>query len=130
MEHRFCRLFLYYFFSKTKVQQNVSDYALSCDLKKDYTEYPSVADIGLTICGNKTRKEVRLHRDGEEKTIYIVDEISNGNCDYIEGNSLKGFYIIWLPLTLKSYLNLDWNRSYFFEDSVNYVAKRNEKYKH
>ena len=105
------------------------DYALSCDLKKDYTEYPSVADIGLTIWGNKTRNEVRLHRDGEEKTIYIVDEISNGNYDYIGGNSLKGFCIIGLPLTLKSYLNPDWGLSYFFEDSANYVAKRNEYWK-
>ena len=106
------------------------DYALSYDLKNDYKEYPSVADIGLTIWGNKTRNEVRLHRDGEEKTIYIVDEISNGNYDYIGGNSLKGFYIIGLPLTLKSYFNPDcYYWEYIFDSLTGYVANRGEYWK-
>lgn len=101
------------------------DYALSFDLKKDYTEYPSVADIRLSICNNEIRQEIRLHRDGEEKTIYVVDKIYTGEYNYIQGKSLQSFSIIGLPMTLKSYLN----RSYFFGYSGNYVANRGEYWK-
>ena len=101
------------------------DYALSYDLKKDYTEYPSIVDIKLSICNNEIRQEIRLHRDGEEKTIYVVDKIYTGEYDYIQGKSLQSFSIIGLPKTLKSYLN----RSYFFGYSGDYVANRNEYWK-
>lgn len=103
------------------------DYALSCDLKKEYTEYPSIVDIKLSIFGNETRQEVHLHRDGEEKTIYVVNAISKGNYDYIGGVSLKGFYIIGLPLTLKSYFKYDFDL--LSSRLSDYVAKRNEYWK-
>lgn len=103
------------------------DYALSFDLKKDYTEYPSVADIRLSICNNEIRQEIRLHRDGEEKTIYVVNAISKGNYDYIGGTSLKGFYIIGLPMPLKSYFKYDFDL--LSSRLSDYVAKRNEYWK-
>ena len=103
------------------------DYALSFDLKKDYTEYPSVADIKLSIFGNETRQEVHLHRDGEEKTIYVVNAISKGNYDYIGGLSLKGFYIIGLPMTLKSYFKYDFDL--LSSRLSDYVANRGEYWK-
>lgn len=103
------------------------DYALSFDLKKDYTEYPSIADIRLSIFGNEIRQEVRLHRDGEEKTIYVVDKIYTGEYDYIEGTSLKGFYIIGLPMTLKSYFKYDFDL--LSSRLSDYVANRGEYWK-
>lgn len=103
------------------------DYALSFDLKKDYTEYPSIADIRLSICNNEIRQEIRLHRDGEEKTIYVVNAISNGNYDYIGGVSLKGFYIIGLPMPLKSYFKYDFDL--LSSRLSDYVANRGEYWK-
>ena len=103
------------------------DYALSFDLKKGYTEYPSVADIRLSIFGNETRQEVHLHRDGEEKTIYVVNKISKDNYDYIGGTSLKGFYIIGLPMTLKSYFKYDFDL--LSSRLSDYVANRGEYWK-
>lgn len=103
------------------------DYALSFDLKKDYTEYPSIADIRLSIFGNETRQEVHLHRDGEEKTIYVVDKIYTGEYDYIGGVSLKGFYIIGLPMPLKSYFKYDFDL--LSSRLSDYVANRSEYWK-
>lgn len=103
------------------------DYALSFDLKKGYTEYPSVADIRLSICNNETRQEIRLHRDGEEKTIYVVDKIYTGEYDYIGGVSLKGFYIIGLPMPLKSYFKYDFDL--LSSRLSDYVANRSEYWK-
>lgn len=103
------------------------DYALSYDLKKDYTEYPSIADIRLSICNNEIRQEIRLHRDGEEKTIYVVDKIYTGEYDYIEGVSLKGFYIIGLPMPLKSYFKYDFDL--LSSRLSDYVANRGEYWK-
>lgn len=103
------------------------DYALSYDLKKDYTEYPSIADIRLSICNNEIRQEVHLHRDGEEKTIYVVDKIYTGEYDYIEGVSLKGFYIIGLPMPLKSYFKYDFDL--LSSRLSDYVANRGEYWK-
>ena len=106
------------------------DYALSFDLKNDYKEYPSVADIDLTIYNNETRQEVRLHRDGEEKTIYVVDKIYTGEYDYIQGKSLQSFSIIGLPSTLKRYFNRDgYNSGYNSYDLTDYVANRSEYWK-
>lgn len=106
------------------------DYALSFDLKKDYTEYPSIADIRLSICNNETRQEIRLHRDGEEKSIYVVNEIPREGFDSIKGVSLQSFYIIGLPLTLKSYLSSGYYN--WVWESVglsDYVANRNKYWK-
>lgn len=106
------------------------DYALSFDLKKDYTEYPSIADIRLSICNNEIRQEIRLHRDGEEKTIYVVDKIYTGEYDYIQGKSLQSFSIIGLPITLKRYFNRDgYNLGYNSYNLSDYVANRSEYWK-
>lgn len=103
------------------------DYALSFDLKKDYTEYPSIVDIKLSICNNEIRQEIRLHRDGEEKTIYVVNKIPKGNYDYIGGTSLEGFYIIGLPMPLKSYFKYDFDL--LSSRLSDYVANRGEYWK-
>lgn len=105
-------------------------YALSLDLGNGYKEYPSVANFSFTIYNNETRQEIRLHRGGEEKTIYIVNKIPREGFDAIKGKSLQSFYIIGLPLTLKSYLspgyyNWEWE-SVGLSD---YVANRNEYWK-
>lgn len=106
------------------------DYALSFDLKNDYKEYPSIVDIKLSICNNEIRQEIRLHRDGEEKTIYVVDKIYTGEYDYIQGKSLQSFSIIGLPMTLKSYFNRDgYNRGYNSVNLSDYVANRGEYWK-
>lgn len=102
------------------------DYALSFDLEKGYTEYPSVVDIKLNIFGNETRQEIRLHRDGEEKSIYVVNEIPREGFDSIKGVSLQSFSIIGLPSTLKSCLGYN---SGFLGGLSDYVAKRNEYWK-
>ena len=104
------------------------DYALSLsyDLKKDYTEYPSIVDIKLSIFGNETRQEIRLHRDGEEKSIYVVNEIPREGFDSIKGVSLQSFSIIGLPSTLKSCLGYN---SGFLGGLSEYIANRNEYWK-
>lgn len=106
------------------------DYALLFDLKNDYKEYPSVANFSLTIYNNETRQEIRLHRDGEEKSIYVVNEIHREGFDSIKGVSLQSFYIIGLPLTLKSYLSSGYYN--WVWESVglsDYVANRNKYWK-
>lgn len=102
------------------------DYALSCDLKKEYTEYPSIVDIKLSIFGNEIRQEIRLHRDGEEKSIYVVNEIPREGFDSIKGVSLQSFSIIGLPSTLKSCLGYN---SGFLGGLSEYIANRNKYWK-
>ncbi|HBW05606.1 MAG TPA: hypothetical protein DEF02_03355 [Clostridiales bacterium] len=105
-------------------------YALSLDIENGYKEYPSVANFSLTIYNNETRQEVRLHRDGEEKSIYVVNEIPREGFDSIKGVSLQSFSIIGLPSTLKRYFNRNgYNSGYSSYNLSDYVANRSEYWK-